>query len=119
MSYNTRYELTWDGDIPVTKQCASCNGTGQIVVSNPVREALHIKRGGVPSFDDHLAEPTTWYGHEEDLRALSREFPSVLFTLRGQGEESGDIWTKYFQKGLMQTSLAEITIEGFDPKKLK
>jgi hypothetical protein len=59
-----------------------------------------------------------WYGHSEDMRKLSCEFPTALFTLSGEGEESGDIWRKYYKGGKCQIAQAEIKMADFDPEKL-
>jgi hypothetical protein len=68
---------------------------------------------------DPFGDTTKWYGHEHDMRALSEEYPGVLFTLTGYGEESGDVWRKYFRDGRMQLAPAKIIFEDFNPSKLK
>ena len=60
-----------------------------------------------------------WYGHEKDMKRVSKNNPEILFTLKGEGEEAGDIWVKYFKAGKMQVAEAKITIEDFDTTKLK
>ena len=60
-----------------------------------------------------------WYEHEKDMRAVSSKYPETLFLLEGEGEESGDIWKKYFLNGKMQTCKSIITFEEFDKSKLK
>lgn len=60
-----------------------------------------------------------WYDCEKDMRRISQQFPDYLLTLRGEGEETGDIWVAYFLGGLMQKEIAVITLGEFDPSKLK
>lgn len=67
---------------------------------------------------DEYSDGWKWYEHEQTMRDISRVFPSVLFTLIGEGEESGDVWRKYFMDGKMQVSKAVISFEDFDEKKL-
>ncbi|HUW12930.1 MAG TPA: hypothetical protein VM537_24600 [Anaerolineae bacterium] len=59
-----------------------------------------------------------WYGHESDMRGLSRACPSVLFILHGAGEEQGDAWNKYFVDGRMQVAKVSTAIDAFDPARL-
>jgi hypothetical protein len=68
---------------------------------------------------DQRWDSVKWYDHETEMKAISLTYPGVLFTMKGEGEEAGDIWTKYFIDGKMQVSRAEIKIDGFDPGKLK
>lgn len=63
-------------------------------------------------------ETLKWYSHETDLKVFSVRFPNVLFLLEGNGEDSTDMWAKYFLDGKMQTEKASITFGKFDPKKL-
>ena len=60
-----------------------------------------------------------WYGHEADMMLVSKKHPTILFRVYGAGEESGDIWDKWFLNGKMQTCKAQIIIPDFDPKLLK
>lgn len=59
-----------------------------------------------------------WYEHEVDLKAFSKRFPEILFTLKGEGEESDDVWIKYFKNGKMQHVIARIVFDPFDEAKL-
>lgn len=75
-------------------------------------------------FDEELdsfdhGEPCKWYSHEIEMIKLSSVFPEVLFTLKGEGEDAGDIWIKYFKGGKLQISKAIISFEDFDETKLK
>lgn len=40
-----------------------------------------------------------WYDSDEDMKRLSAEFPNCLFTLKGEGEESSDIWKAHYYRG--------------------
>lgn len=64
-------------------------------------------------------ESCKWYDHDDDLINLSKEHPDKLFILSGLGEDSGDIWRKYFVNGKIQEEKAEIKIADFDINKLK
>ena len=59
-----------------------------------------------------------WHEHEEDMRKLSAAAGCYLFTLTGEGEESGDQWRKYFKGGKMQVARAHIQFDAFDESKL-
>jgi hypothetical protein len=61
---------------------------------------------------------TKWYDHPEDMKKVSKAYPGVLFTLNGAGEESGDIWRKYYFDGKEQYTEARIEFDAFDLTKL-
>ncbi len=60
-----------------------------------------------------------WYSHDEELVRFTKENKDVLFELSGEGEESGDIWKKYFMNGRMQVCKATLTFPDYDYSKLK
>jgi len=64
-------------------------------------------------------EKFKWYDHEEDMLRFSKEFPTVLFTLKGDGEESPDFWKKYFKDGKMCKVDGEIVYKEFEESMLK
>lgn len=41
-----------------------------------------------------------WYGFDSDMCMLSANFPDVEFILNGDGEESGDVWTRVYKNGV-------------------
>lgn len=59
-----------------------------------------------------------WYDHDDDMLELSRQFPTVLFTLYGEGESSDDIWVSYYYNGRSQYSKARIEYDDFSEDKL-
>ena len=44
-------------------------------------------------------ESCKWYSCHEDMAKVSAEYPGVLFTMRGEGEETGDQWIAYYRDG--------------------
>lgn len=74
--------------------------------------------GPLINFVNSNAEECKWYEHVEDMKKLSILFPTVLFTLKGIGEETGDMWVKYFLDGKVQIANARIEFDKFDKSKL-
>lgn len=66
-----------------------------------------------------LEDSYRWYEHQEEMLVLSQQFPSVLFVLKGEGEENGDFWIKYFKYGKVQICPGKIVYDPFDENKLK
>lgn len=85
MGYRTKFELTASDDLDA-------------VHKNGIAETSRYGEG-INLFDDEIK----WYDHEKDMIAYSRKFPEVEFRLDGTGEESEDIWVKWFKNGAMQT----------------
>lgn len=67
----------------------------------------------------NTSEPCKWYEHDKDMKEFSKKYPEYLFTLKGEGEEAGDMWVKYFLNGKVQTANAKITFDPFDVNSLK
>ena len=63
-------------------------------------------------------ESCKWYEHDSNMRTVSKRYPETLFVLKGEGEESGDIWIKYYMNGKVQHCEARIVFEDFDENKL-
>lgn len=130
MGYYTSYELTWNSQPPRRnpefQRLVDSVGDDQ---AEKLVEAGIVKMEKSIPFSQDIAEwiagneeaayalrsdgsrknETKWYNHETDLLSLSVFFPDVLFTLRGEGEESGDLWVKYFLGGKVEESRTQIT----------
>lgn len=101
MGYNTRYHL--DCDQP---------GLIEALVAGDEELSYAIDEDGSP------ANECKWYEHEDDMKKISRKHPGIVFALKGEGEESGDVWMKYFRDGKVQVCETIIAFDAFDPKKL-
>lgn len=108
MGYQTKYTLTIGLDDKAARERII---RALLVNSGEASYALNV--------DGTTSEPCKWYEHEKDMRAFSAARRDILFTLHGEGEESGDIWNKYFLDGLCQVEKARVMIKPFDPKELK
>ena len=64
-------------------------------------------------FDDEIK----WYDHEESLISYSKQYPTTIFKLIGEGEENGDLWHKYFVNGGMQVCKGIISYPVMDISK--
>ncbi len=103
MGYYTHHTLRVDGDT---------NLIAELVAENEDASWSLAKNGDTE-------ESSKWYNHREDMRIFSLRHPDVLFTLKGEGEESGDIWIEYYKGGKMQYCKAEIVLPDFDESLLK
>lgn len=69
--------------------------------------------------EGYCIDERKWYGHEEDMKRLSKKFPNTVFVLHGEGEENDDVWYKYFKNGKMQDCYVKSTFDEYDEEKLK
>lgn len=70
-------------------------------------------------YDGSTRESCKWYDSHTELGEFSKKYPNWLFVLTGEGEESGDLWKKYYLNGKVQEAKAQIIFDEFDEKKLK
>jgi hypothetical protein len=108
MGYQTYFQLEVKGPINLT--CPTCGHEGEYDHKKLISNFLDY---------DPFEEPCKWYDINEDMKKYSNQFPDVLFTINGEGEESGDIWCTYFKNGKRQEEIAEIQTAPFDESKLK
>jgi len=73
------------------------------------------------ALDENLScyDPVKWYSRNADMLSVSLKFPEVLFSLNGEGEESGDIWVAYYLDGKTYEDKAIISLPPFNIDKLK
>lgn len=105
MGYYTKYNLS------ITK-----GGDEEKKVATDLSKVMGYGPSSDPCefFEDLLEEPMKWYEHEKDMKAISLKYLYLTFLLEGEGEESGDMWRKYFRNGMSHTITAKIVFEKFD-----
>lgn len=108
---------------PDANFCPVCGKpTSGILIEDAVKEWAkeNINDGyDIGEIIDNVSDDWKWYEHQKDMKAISRAFPDVLFTLSGEGEEAEDIWKEYYLNGKVQVEKAVITTGKFDKSKLK
>lgn len=108
MGYYTNFELTTDvADARI--ECPTCGHCKRKSNYDALVETI-----GYDPFEGDCK----WYSWKEDMVKHSLKYPDVLFTIDGEGEESGDVWRAYVKNGKMQVEQAEIKLAAFDPSKL-
>lgn len=70
-------------------------------VTEAVLPALIAKTGMAARYFDG-EEAAKWYEHDEDMQAVSRRFPDVVFRLHGVGQGSADVWVTWYLDGQRQ-----------------
>jgi hypothetical protein len=128
MGYYTRYELDFDYTKKNSKDILQKESEIKEIVGSNLTEdtkhkllkELHLKYlNGLPTketvikffkFNPFDGE-CKWYDHEDDMRRLSNVYNDIIFILNGFGEDSEDIWRKYFYNGKCQVAEAKITYD--------
>jgi hypothetical protein len=68
---------------------------------------------------DKIYDFCKWYEHEHDMNLLSKEFPDIVFTVTGDGEESDDLWREYWKNGKVQNANRHIVYDEYNEDKLE
>lgn len=113
MGYYTNYKLGISSVDPLL--LLSAVGEEQIIAeirAIPTAEGALNKNG-------ESGGAVKWYEHEDDMRHFSEKYPQLIFALSGAGEETEDMWKKYFVNGKMQIAKAVFTMAPFNPKELR
>ena len=114
MGYLTNYDLTMDNH---GKKNEEDYQNALIAAKVRLEEISMFKFAGTG--DCLCLWECKWYEHDEDMLKLSLEFPYILFTLHGDGEDSEDMWYTYYLNGKMQEDRAQIVYNGFDERLLE
>jgi hypothetical protein len=109
MGYCTRYELeVFEGELSISE-----------ILSKESEEGTFDGLDYAIDTNGEYEQECKWYEHEADMHFLSLRYPEITFLLSGEGEESGDVWKKYFKNGKMQHCPAVITFAKYNEAKLK
>lgn len=122
MGYYTNFNLEWERtetwkDVPNcshsppsnVKFCSECGVARGVrgldmIVGDYIEEELN----GVIDRDGRGHSSSKWYDYEDDMKKMSTAIPGVVFHLRGEGEENGDIWDLFALDGKVQKHYAQI-----------
>ena len=117
MSYDTQYHLTWNEDAPTLDEMAA--KAAEIIEQAVPGSRQH--QNAASYWRDTLTGRNSckWYEHEAQMARLSQEWPQILMTLSGNGEDHQDVWMKYFLSGQVHAVTAEIVYPPFNPKLLR
>jgi hypothetical protein len=117
MGYTTRYNLKVE--LTVAGKVVQLLDEGPLfTVIEELRQHCEEARYSLNEDGDDAGNESRWYEHCKDMKEFSALHPNILFTIHGEGEETGDLWTEYFLGGKCQVAKAEVKIAPFDPKKL-
>jgi len=90
MGYYTSFTMTTDG------------GDDGAINNYLVNQIWHGTIYALEYDNDHnwyASDTQKWYEHDSDMKELSKQFPEVLFTLTGEGEDTGDVWRTWYRGG--------------------
>ncbi len=59
-------------------------------------------------------EYISWHDHEKDILTISKEFPSVLISVYGFGEDGNDKWVQYFKNGQQTIKFDALVIINYN-----
>ena len=113
------------GDDGSDLDCPECGKQANAHVEDAVEAWLAEQQAANSDFcygvtsEGESADSVKWYGWKTDVARLSKQFPTVLFTLRGDGEDNEDMWVAYFLGGKCQYEKAQIAFPPFDAETLE
>lgn len=107
MGYYTQYTI-W-AEIP---------GNERDVLRPKIADAMDHVYGGGFEYDGDVewAINAKWYECDVDMYEMSLVFPSVIFHVHGDGDDSDDLWEAHYHDGSMQRCCADIP--PYDPAQM-
>ncbi len=118
MAYMTYYSMEISEPKPTVADAA--RWLAETVDKTPPTHPEHEQNSSFWELVLSGEEDAPWYNHKEDMQALSKMWPDILFTLTGIGEEQDDQWVEYHMNGKVQRlDRPQWEPEPFDHSKLK
>lgn len=73
------------------------------------------------AFNDNFGtlclDSVKWYDYDAHMKQLASEYPDVLFTLYGDGEERGDMWVQYYKGSISKGGIAALVYPSYEELK--
>lgn len=115
MGYMTKFEIyAYNTDtrepIPREKEYDMTYELEQIAFGAQDRE--DFEKYGPLDFDAWTGDEMKWYNHENDMIALSKNHPNIIFLVEGIGEEFPDAWHMWVHNGIVEKSYAVVKYPG-------
>lgn len=96
-TYHTEYSLSIEGPLPEDKM-ALATELAQIS-KNKLFDMHKLLRGEKVYL--------TWHSSLKDMLTFSNAHPELILTLKGEGEDEYDRWTRSFRKGIDLTPVED------------
>lgn len=113
MGYYSKFSLTISG---ANNQPDHTLESSEIM--EDLRDSVDEARYALAKNGDSSGEETKWHDAEKELRDFSKKYPTALFKLEVEGEETGDLWHLYVLNGKAQKCKAQIVYPEYDSAKL-
>ncbi len=107
MGYYSDYELEIRGQGPIFNRLKD--------VAHDIDAAGVYNRSLEDLINDGLSE-VKWYSHAEDIAAISKNWPNVMFVLSASGED-GEQWRVYAMNGTSQRVSGRVIFDDPDMSK--
>lgn len=83
---------------------------GKVDIEEAAKKLESISNYSFDYYKDNMAKigELKWYDWEPDMIELSKAYPTNLFQVDGEGEESGDVWRCFFKDGRKESVQVEL-----------
>lgn len=106
--YKAFYKCMYDEEIDPSNKTHPYEYNGKIYAQGYGGREYEITDIGDQINSAFLCEDMKWYDYYENMVTISALFPEIIFHLRGDGEDSDDLWEADFMNGVGQQRVARI-----------